>query len=69
MNISKFHYRVHLKLPNTDTGHIDIWTEKHFGIRGIYWDCWFADDSPFNYDMVYAFSKHEDAVLFTLTWE
>ena len=61
-------HKVLLKLPNTDTDHIDRWCESHFGERGGKWDCWFANDSLFNFDMYYAFLNHEDAVLFTLRW-
>lgn len=61
-------YKVLLKLPNTDTEHIDEWCYEHFGIQGNTWDCYFADDSPYNFDQYYAFARHEDAVLFKLRW-
>ncbi len=60
--------KVYLKCATTDTDHIDMWCEKHFGYRGGKWDCWFADDSPYKYDLIYSFANHEDAVLFTLRW-
>jgi hypothetical protein len=62
-------HRVFVKLPNTDTEHIEQWCESHFDFRGGKWDCYFADDSPYNFDMYYIFEKHEDAVLFSLTWQ
>ena len=69
MSVREFHYRVLLPMTTTDSDHIEFWCEKHFGIRGIKWDCWFNNDSPFNYDLTFAFDRHEDAVLFTLTWQ
>ncbi len=61
-------YRVHLKCNNTDTEHIDIWCEEHFGYRGGKWEVWFDNDSLFNFDLTYAFLNQEDAMLFTLRW-
>lgn len=61
-------YKVLIKLPNTDTEHIDEWCYEHFGLQGKTWDCYFADDSPYNFDQYYAFARHEDAVLFKLRW-
>lgn len=60
--------RVYLKCKTTDTDDIDGWCTEHFGEQGIKWDAWFADDSPWNYDQIYSFINHEDAVLFTLRW-
>jgi hypothetical protein len=61
-------HRVFLKCPTTDTDTVDRWCYEHFGEQGDKWDAWFADDSLWNYDQIYAFVNHEDAVLFTLTW-
>ena len=56
--------------PNdtVDTEEVDEWCFEHFGIQGENWDCCFANDSPYNYDLLYMFRRHEDAVLFTLKW-
>lgn len=61
-------HKVYLTLPNTDTEHIDHWCIEHFGGQGKKWDCYFADDNPWNYDQYYVFAVYEDAVLFTLRW-
>ena len=61
-------YKVFIKLPTTDTDHIDKWCYEHFGEQGKKWDCYFADDSPYNYDQYYIFANHADAMLFTLKW-
>jgi len=61
-------YKVLVKLPSTDTDHIDEWCWKHFGEQGEKWDCCFADDSPWNYDQYYMFANQKDAMLFTLRW-
>jgi len=63
-----FPYRVYFKSPNTDTDHIEEWCYEHFGLQGKQWDCWFANESPYNFDQYYAFVRHEDAVLFKLRW-
>ena len=65
---NEFKYRVFLSMPNTDSDHIERWCENHFGIRGVNWDCWFNNDSPFNFDLTFAFTKDKDAMLFTLKW-
>ena len=62
-------HKVFIKLPTTDTDHIDEWCFKHFGEQGKKWDCYFADDNPWNFDQCYIFAEHKDAVLFTLTWQ
>ena len=62
-------FKVLMKLPSTDTEHIDEWCFQHFGEQGKKWDSYYADDSPFNFDQYFIFAKHEDAVLFTLTWQ
>ena len=62
-------HKVLVKLPDTDTEHIDHWCIKHFGEQGKKWDCYFADDSPYNFDQYYIFAEHKDAVLFSLTWQ
>lgn len=62
-------YTVYMKLPNTDTSHLDKWCNDHFGEQGILWDSYYVDASPHNFDQYYAFSNHEDAMLFTLTWQ
>ena len=63
-----FPFKVFLQMKTTDSDHIDDWCDEQFGVQGEYWDCYFADDNPWKYDLYYIFLKHEDAVLFTLRW-
>lgn len=61
-------HKVYIKLPDTNTDHIDEWCYEHFGIQGEKWDAYFASTNTGNYDQFYIFANHDDAMLFSLRW-
>lgn len=55
-------------MDSVESNHIDDWCYDNFGIQGHAWDCYYPNESPFNFDLIYIFLKQEDAVLFALKW-
>lgn len=63
-----FPHQIFVKMKTVDTEEMDKWCVNHLGEQGVKWDCYFASDNLYNYDMYYAFIEHKYAMVFSLTW-
>ena len=64
-------YKVFVPISNYDTSQylpIDKWCKEHIGNLREDWDASYADDNPYNVNLIYYFKQERDAVLFGLRW-